>query len=251
MVVKETLLMKNMVLPAVNELNTLRQALTELRLREEELCDEIRAHATELCIKRIEGDDRTAVIETRSTRQLDATLLPFDILNDPKMYSEVHKTHILLWPRLKTAQMSAAPPIVQNHAPETSLDRTTVSPPSDAVFDMPAAGSTVPTLDLPTLDAHKIAETVEEMAAPADLRATDHPQLHPLGGLYTDDLEVAFYGDDDEVPQVVDPQAVEDAAELQSDFDIHVAQADQAEDVDDDMSSGTPFMTRRIIGMPV
>ena len=42
MVVKETLLMKNMVLPAVNELNTLRQALTELRLREEELCDEIR-----------------------------------------------------------------------------------------------------------------------------------------------------------------------------------------------------------------
>ncbi|RPE71137.1 hypothetical protein EDD53_0250 [Pacificibacter maritimus] len=330
--------MNNMVLPAVDELTALRKTLSELREREEELCDEIRANASELSVQRINGGDRVAVIETRTTRSLDTTLLPVDILNDPAMYTQAKQTYVLLWPRSKSAadavqaapselitmptpaetlyeteyapatdietdatELSAAPefdPIDPDASAEFSediaqpqCDAETVdvfdSETSAAQFDAPHddqlpddqladhldeapltaataqteadfAALNIPTdavtdgpdLSVQILDAHEIAQTAQEHDSPADLRATDHPQLQPLGGLYDDDLEAAFNIDDDEMPLSADQEALEDTQALQSDYDAHVAQGEDLQQMPKLIDHDTPFVSRRIIGMP-
>lgn len=95
-------------LPAVDELADLRRTLAQLRQRELELCDEIRACASETGAARVEGDTRMAMIETRAPRLLDMSKLPSEILNAPEMFSATPQTYVLLWPKSSSAAPSDA-----------------------------------------------------------------------------------------------------------------------------------------------
>jgi len=103
-------------LHAIDELANLRGTIAALRLRESELCDEIRTGATERGTLRLEGEKRIAVIEKRKTYQLDVSQVPDEILNDPNLFIASHKTHVLLWPKTNTTNGAAAQ--------DTSLDST-------------------------------------------------------------------------------------------------------------------------------
>ncbi|SEK72043.1 hypothetical protein [Pacificibacter marinus] len=103
-------------LHAIDELANLRGTIAALRLRESELCDEIRTGATEHGTLRLEGKKRIAVIEIRKTYQLDVSQVPDEILNDPNLFIASHKTHVLLWPKTNTTNGTAAQ--------DTSLDST-------------------------------------------------------------------------------------------------------------------------------
>lgn len=103
-------------LHAIDELANLRGTIAALRLRESELCDEIRTGATEHGTLRLEGENRIAVIEKRKTYQLDVSQVPDEILNDPNLFIASHKTHVLLWPKTNASNGAAAQ--------DTSLDST-------------------------------------------------------------------------------------------------------------------------------
>jgi len=199
--------MPHTLLPAVDELADLRRNLADLRQRELELCDEIRATATKLGATQIAGDTRMAMIETRRPRQLDTSKLPNEILNNPDMFSAAPQTHVLLWPKTRRTKTDAA-------------------------------------RDMPTLDAHEIAKTAEEIAPPADLRATQFTELQPMGDLTEEDLDAAIYAADQSMPAATDPDAVLSADALQADADTRVENSETFE-----TKEPAPFVTRRIIGM--
>lgn len=360
--------MSQPMLPAVDELADLRRTLAGLRQRELELCDEIRANATEIGATRIDGTTGMAMIETRQPMRLDMSKLPSEILNNPDMFSAVPQTHVLLWPKAGAA--------IRNTAQETSFkdtalpesmdelqqmnttdidssgedqlmvatahasvksDALTLSDtkmtdlnlsmdmnadtsepvhdvsfddrdsteeseesiePSDGlipdmaesngaqeppmsvdtdlclnissatlihekfetgneikgtetaeitlpIFDTASTDARLPSLNMPPLDAHDIANAAEEVAPPADLLATRHTDLQPLGDLTEEDLDAAIYAAEQDLPPVVDPDAVLGTEVLQAEFDTRVENLDTI-----NTDEPAPFVTRRIIGMP-
>jgi hypothetical protein len=449
--------MTHTTLPAVDELADLRRTLAGLRLRELELCDEIRASAGEIGATLIAGDTRMAMIETRKPRQLDMSKLPNEILNNPDMFNATPQTHVLLWPKTNVAaldvmddtpmaaedtsaletiseapQMSApemppadaemridvtapafdeadAPELADNNdtdstanviepadnmqpgmkldlgdtdatldapaidadisldipeppvpeatldlshdmadlgddipAPETDIspsditedmpdamefDHETLIPDADTnsiettdtltadladtdgmldaeafdadmtldiseatftedtldlssdmiapeadmsslditadisfgsntqiteatenespVFDTTGADAPLPALDMPSLDAHDIASTAEEIPSPSDLLATQYTDLQPMGDLTEEDLDAAIYAAEQGLPPVVDPDAVLSTEALQAEFDTLVENPAPLE-----TEGPAPFVTRRIIGVP-
>ncbi|MBU2935691.1 MULTISPECIES: hypothetical protein [Pacificibacter] len=232
--------MPHTLLPAVDELADLRRNLADLRQRELELCDEIRATATELGATQIAGDTRMAMIETRRPRQLDTSKLPNEILNNPDMFSAALQTHVLLWPKTSTAKMNDAQGVCERVEDSSSLDPTAEVP----IFETTGADAPLPARDMPTLDVHEIAKTAEEIVPPADLRATQFTELQPMGDLTEEDLDAAIYAADQSMPAATDPDAVLSADVLQADADTRVENSETFE-----TKEPAPFVTRRIIGM--
>jgi hypothetical protein len=256
--------MSHPMLPAVDELANLRRTLAGLRQRELELCDEIRASATDIGAARVEGNTSMAMIETRRPRQLDISKLPKKVLNNPNMFTAAPQTHVLLWPKSSPAELAAtqgAPERVADHGIDQSLGLNTdindmafnsdplltEAPEIEApIFDTAGTDAQLPVLDMPSLDTHKIASTAEEIAPPADLLATQYADLQPLGDLTEEDLESVTSSIDQSLPPVVDPDAVLSAEALQAELDTQVENLAALDDEDP-----APFMTRRIIGAPV
>jgi hypothetical protein len=342
---KEILTMTHTMLPAVDELADVRRTIAELRLREFELCDEIRAKATEIGTRRLAGETRTAMIETRAARFLDVSKLPDAILNDPDMFGAAPQTHVLLWPTAATTrpipEMQQAPDKQTYMAPvapaepancitaaaaevaqftdegtaqdalslnlgspeqndsledvdpmretidspaqpkdadavasafrvsavelvspaetdsqdtETSCDAPESTPHAlmlgDAlqdqpIFDIAGDDAPMPAMDMPVLDTQLIAETAEETPPPADLLATQHTDLPPMGDLTDEDLETALHEADSDLPSTVDPQILLETEALQAEFDTKIETSIAIEEED-----AATFVTRRIIGIP-
>lgn len=233
--------MPHTILPAVDELADLRRTLADLRQRELELCDEIRTAATETGATQIAGDTRMAMIETRKPRQLDISKLPNEILTNPDMFSATPQTHVLLWPKASTAKMDAPQDVFERSEHSSSLDPIADAP----IFETSGADAPLPTLDMPSLDTHEIASAAEEIAPPADLRATQYTDLQPMGDLTDEDLDAAIYAAEQGLPPAVDPDALRGTEALQTKFDTRVENPDLVEP-----ENTAPFVTRRIIGMP-
>ncbi|MBU2868657.1 hypothetical protein [Pacificibacter marinus] len=235
--------MPHTLLPAVDELADLRRNLADLRQRELELCDEIRAAATEIGATQVAGDTRMAMIETRRPRQLDTSKLPNEILNNPDMFSAPPQTYVLLWPKTHRAKMDSTRDDFEPVADSSSLDPIVEAP----IFETMGAEGTntpLPALDMPTLDAHNIASAAKEIAAPADLRATQFTDLQPMGDLTEEDLDAAIYAAGQSMPPAIDPDAVLSTDALQADLDTRVENSETFE-----TKEPASFVTRRIVGM--
>jgi hypothetical protein len=277
MEVKEIILMTHTPLHAIDELAELRGTIAALRLRESELCDEIRTGATEHGTLRLEGEKRIAVIEKRKTYQLDISQVPDEILSDPNLFIASHKTHVLLWPKTNTSNRAAAqdtsldsPPSTEHVEQDLShcdvTAQETVGPGvaealevlemdaepditeefalSDTVFDAVDANMPpMPAIDMPALDTQQIAETAEEIGSPPDLRATAYTDLQPMGDLTEEDVEAALYAADIAMEPAMDADAVLDTEILQAQLDTQIETGDTAQDA-------AAFATRRVIGAP-
>ena len=242
--------MTHPTLPAVDELADVRRTLAQLRQRELELCDEIRTIATDAGDARIDGCDRMAVIETRAARVLDMSKLPNEILNDPEVFVATPQAHVLLWPKPSHAttasefgsEPSEPTPKTADHA-ELAAEMEPAQ--SDPIFAEDSSTTSGPALQMPLLDAHKIAQTAKETAPPADLRPTRHVDLQPMGDLTEEDLETTFYEADQDLPAATDQEALLATQAQQDAFDTHIEACETRED-----EEAAAFMTRRIIGAP-
>ncbi|WP_417259160.1 hypothetical protein [Celeribacter sp.] len=87
---------------AVDDLAKVRAQIAALKCREAELCDEIRACATEQGDTRVRGTTADAVIETRRPRRIDMSKLPIEIISNPEMYRNDRLIHVLIWPKART-----------------------------------------------------------------------------------------------------------------------------------------------------
>lgn len=262
--------MTHPTLPAVDELADVRRTLAQLRQRELELCDEIRTIATDAGDARIDGCDRMAVIETRAARVLDMSKLPNEILNDPEVFVATPQAHVLLWPKTyntrtvgDAAVVDCASPSVdlkEKGQPEFGSEPSEPTPKtadhaelaaemepaqSDPIFAEDSSTTSGPALQMPLLDAHKIAQTAKETAPPADLRPTRHVDLQPMGDLTEEDLETTFYEADQDLPAATDQEALLATQAQQDAFDTHIEACETRED-----EEAAAFMTRRIIGAP-
>ncbi|MEN8837926.1 MAG: hypothetical protein ABF266_07155 [Celeribacter marinus] len=100
-------------LRAVDDLAHIRAQMADLKVREAELCDEIRACATERDTEQVSGATVDAKIETRRPRRIDISKLPAEIISDPEMYRRDPLIHVLIWPKPRP-QMTDSLPEVQS-----------------------------------------------------------------------------------------------------------------------------------------
>ncbi|ALI56323.1 hypothetical protein [Celeribacter marinus] len=100
-------------LRAVDDLAHIRAQMADLKVREAELCDEIRACATERDTEQVSGATVDAKIETRRPRRIDISKLPAEIISDPEMYRRDPLIHVLIWPKPR-AQLTESLPEVQS-----------------------------------------------------------------------------------------------------------------------------------------
>lgn len=192
-------------LAAVDELAILRAALVQLKAREAELCDEIRTAATEATRTHVMGENRIALIETRSTRRIDTSLLPADIVSNPDVYSQSTQTVVLLAP---VAGATALPA-------DTDELQTTHAILAGLMAAIPAA-------------AEDELDDVAAIEAPAP-EAVD-PQVEdtadmPLATDEADSQEVAI---DDAQPEIIAESA--SALEIEGDAEIEPLEEGPADD---------------------
>ncbi|MCA0045315.1 hypothetical protein [Celeribacter litoreus] len=95
------------MIATVDALAEVRSELAKLRQREAELCDEIRGYATEKHSDRVAGTQCDVVIETRCPKRLRPEVLPQEILNDPRYFSEAAEQVVLLAPRRQRTPKTA------------------------------------------------------------------------------------------------------------------------------------------------
>jgi hypothetical protein len=121
----------------------------------------------------------------------------------------------------------------------------------DAPFGELKYDANAPRTELPPINPQQLADSAEQVDAPADLRPTAHTDLAPLGSLDTEELEIAFDESNGPLLASSDTEAITQAQALQSQFDESVAAAHIQAETEEAEAQDAAFATRRIIGAPL
>lgn len=165
------------LLNAVDELASVRAQMMALKTRETELCNEIRACASQDGTTHVLGEKRVAVIETRFPTSLDISALPPEIANNPEYLIKDTVATVILWPNAtpETSNASDAPSLSVPAAPRPLDDAPASDPQCDDAAPAEGAGET--TTQLTSSNEQAAPEIAEPQIEPEQQLVTEAPTM--------------------------------------------------------------------------